>query len=150
MFAYFTRSILVAAAGVACASPGSPSAESLPTVAATETPPPAGSPAGPVGRSPRPKFDYTKLRIRGASKFAGRTIKVQLAVDTSGRVHQVQLLQGVDRELDRRTVALVHSFEFEPARDETGAPIPGTSRWDIQIVEDEDEKYQTGVERGRR
>lgn len=89
-------------------------------------------------RPPRPKFDYTQLRLVGASKFAGRTIKVLLVVDTSGRVREVRLLEGVDRDLDRRTVTLVHNFEFEPALDDDGVPIRGGQRWDIQIIEDED------------
>jgi hypothetical protein len=93
-----------------------------------------------LARPPRPRFDYRNLRLHGASKFAGRTIKVQLAVDIHGRVREVRLLQGVDRDLDRRTIALVHDFAFEPALDEDGAAIPGTSRWDIQVVEDDEEE----------
>ena len=102
-------------------------------------------------RSPRPKFDYTKLQLPGASKFAGRTIKVLLVVDTSGRVREVRLLEGVDRDLDRRTIALVHNFEFEPALDEDGVAIRGTSRWNVQIVEDEDDApFKTLLERSHR
>jgi hypothetical protein len=99
-------------------------------------------------RAPRPKFDYTKLRLHGASKFAGQTIKLLLVVDTSGRVREVRLLEGVDRDLDRRTIALVHNFEFEPALDDDGVAVRGTSRWDIQIVEDEDDApFKTVLER---
>lgn len=88
-------------------------------------------------RGPRPKHDYRNMRIVGASQFAGRTIKVRVSVDERGRVHAVQLLQGVDREIDRKTVALVHDFEYEPALDDEGSPIAGTQRWEFQIVEDD-------------
>jgi hypothetical protein len=89
-------------------------------------------------RPPRPKFDYTSLRLHGASRFAGRTIKVLLVIDTSGQVREVRLLEGVDRDLDRRTITLVHNFEFHPALNDDGVPTRGSQRWDIQIVEDED------------
>jgi hypothetical protein len=97
-------------------------------------------PAGPsLARPPRPKRDYRDLRILGASKFAGQTIKIQLSIDVHGRVRTVQLLHGVERDLDRKTIALVHDFEYNPALDDDGTPIPGTSRWDFQIVADEDD-----------
>ncbi|HEX3763225.1 MAG TPA: TonB family protein [Kofleriaceae bacterium] len=88
-------------------------------------------------RGPRPKHDYSNMRIVGASRFAGRTITVRLSIDARGRVHAVQLLQGVDREIDRKTVALVRDFEYEPALDDDGSPIPGTQRWEFQIVEED-------------
>ncbi len=97
-----------------------------------------------LARPPRPRFDYQRLRLNGASKFAGRIIKVVLGVDPRGRVRDVRLLQGVDRDLDRRTIALVHDFEFEPALDEAGVAIRGTSQWNIEIVEDDDsEPFRT-------
>jgi hypothetical protein len=99
-------------------------------------------------RSPRPKFDYSKLRIPGASKFAGRIMKVVLRVDTAGHVRGAQVLEGVDRDLDRRILALVSHFEFEPALDDVGAVIPGTSRWNLEIVSDEeDEPFPTTLGR---
>jgi hypothetical protein len=99
-------------------------------------------------RPPRPKFDYTRLRLVGASQFAGRTIKMLLVVDARGHVREVQLLEGVDRDLDRRTVALVHHFEFEPALDDDGIAIRATQRWDIQVIEDEDDApFRTGLQR---
>jgi TonB family protein len=99
-------------------------------------------------RPPRPKFDYTRQRLIGASRFAGHTIKVMLVVDPRGHVREVQLLEGVDRDLDRRTVALVQRWEFEPALDDEGVATRGTQRWDIQIVEDEDDSpFKTGLQR---
>jgi TonB family protein len=99
-------------------------------------PQPPGTPS--LARSARPKHDYRNLRLVGASRFAGRTIKVRLTIDEHGRVGAVQLLQGVDRQLDRKTIELVRGFEYDPALDDVGEAIPGTSRWDFQIVEDED------------
>lgn len=92
-------------------------------------------------RSPRPKHDYRNMRIVGASRFAGQTIKLQLSIDEHGRVRGVQVLQGVDRELDRKTATVVHTFEYEPALDDAGVAIPGTARWYFQIVEDDGESF---------
>jgi outer membrane biosynthesis protein TonB len=96
-------------------------------------------PAVSLARPPRPKHDYSKLRIPGASKFAGEVVKVELTIDVHGNVRRVQLLQGVNRALDRKTVALVHTFEYHPALDDAGVAIEGTSRWDVQIVRDDDD-----------
>jgi hypothetical protein len=101
-----------------------------------------------LARPPRPKHDYTKLYLRAASKFAGKTIKVVLTVDATGRVRAVQLIEGVDRDLDRRTIALVNAFEFQPALDDNGEAIQGTSRWNIEIIEDESEPFKAAIERG--
>jgi hypothetical protein len=103
-----------------------------------------------LARPPRPKHDYTNLRIVGASRFSGETINVLLTIDSHGQVRAVQLLHGVDRALDRKTIALVHSFEYEPALDDAGAAIPGTARWNILIVDDEDsDLFETAREHRR-
>jgi hypothetical protein len=108
-------------------------------------------PAVSLARSPRPKHDYSNLRIFGASKFAGETIKLLLTIDARGHVRAVQLLQGVDRALNRKTIALVHTFEYEPALDDAGAAIPGTSRWNFEIVADNDgDLFETAREHSRR
>lgn len=93
-----------------------------------------------LARAARKKHDrdYASSRIAGASRFAGEKIVLVLHLDAAGRVHAVDLLQGVDRDLDRRTISLVHTFEFDPALDDTGAPIPSTVHWKFDIVEDED------------
>jgi TonB family protein len=96
-------------------------------------------PAVSRARPPRPKHDYSNLRIPGASKFAGDIVKVELTIDVHGNVRRVQLLQGVNRELDRKTVALVRTFEYQPALDDDGVATEGTSRWDVQIVRDDDD-----------
>jgi hypothetical protein len=103
-------------------------------IATIDIPPPPVS----LARSPRPKHDYSKLRIPGASKFAGEIVKLELTIDVRGQVRRVQLLQGVNRELDRKTIALVRTFEYHPALDAAGVAMEGTSRWDVQIVQDED------------
>jgi TonB family protein len=96
-------------------------------------------PAVSRARPPRPKHDYSNLRIPGASKFAGDIVKVELTIDVHGNVRRVQLLQGVNRVLDRKTVALVRTFEYQPALDDDGVATEGTSRWDVQIVRDDDD-----------
>ena len=102
-------------------------------------------------RSPRPKRDYSNLRIPGASKFAGETVRLQLIIGVNGKVRGVQLLHGVNSELDRKTIALAGTFEYEPALDDEGIAIQGTSRWDIQIVEDEEgDLFETAREHRHR
>jgi hypothetical protein len=88
-------------------------------------------------RSPQPKHDYTKMKIVGASRFAGQTIKLRMSIDEHGRVRGVQVLQGVDPELDRKTALRVRSFEFAPALDDAGVAIAGTKRFEIEIVQDD-------------
>jgi len=95
-------------------------------------------PTASLARSPRPKHDYHNLRIPGASKFAGDQVKLELTIDVRGKVIRVQLLQGVDRALDRKAIALVRTFEYQPALDDDGDAIEGTSRWNLSIVDDPD------------
>lgn len=95
--------------------------------------PPAGV---SLARSPQPRHDYSKMKIVGASRFAGQTLKLRLSIDEHGVVRGVQVLEGVEPELDRRTAALVRSFEFYPALDDAGVAIARTKRFEIEIVED--------------
>jgi hypothetical protein len=95
--------------------------------------------------------DYASSRITGASRFAGEKIMLRLHLDASGRVQAVDLLHGVDRDLDRKTISLVHSFEFDPALDDSGAPVVATVRWSFDIVEDEDSiPFDSAREKTRR
>jgi hypothetical protein len=104
-----------------------------------------------LARKAKPKRDYSNLRIVGASRFAGETVKLLLMIDAHGKVHGAQLLQGVDHDLDRKTIELARTFEYEPALDDAGIAIQGTSRWEIQIVEDEEgDMFQTAREHRRR
>jgi hypothetical protein len=97
-------------------------------------------PAGPsLARRPRPKHDYSAIRIVGASKFAGQTIQLRSSIDAHGRVRTVELLRGVDRELDRKTIAMVYSFEYAPALDDDGTPSPANFTWTFEVVADEDD-----------
>lgn len=101
-----------------------------------------------LARAPRPKHDYHQLRMHSVSQFAGLTIKLLLMIDARGVVREVRVLQGVERHLDERTVALVHKFEFEPALDDVGTPIAGSQRWDIQIVDEAKESIKPSLARG--
>jgi len=98
-------------------------------------------PEPPVGvshaRGPRVVGDHKKSRIVGASRFAGQIIKLRLRIDEHGRVRGVQVLQGVESELDRKTVLMVRAFEYEPALDEAGVPTAGSLRCEFEIVEDD-------------
>jgi len=107
-------------------------------------PPPPGS----LARKPLPRHDYHRLQLHSVRQFAGRSIKVLLIVDERGRVRDVRLLQGVNADLDARTIALTRNFEFDPALDETGAPVPGTSRWEIAIVDDSNAGLREASRRG--
>lgn len=106
-----------------------------------------------LARGARKKHDrdYASSRIAGASRFAGQKIVLRLHLDASGRVQAVDLLQGVDRDLDRKTIALVHDFAFDPALDDSGAPVAATVRWSFDIVEDEDSiPFDSAREKTRR
>jgi hypothetical protein len=102
-----------------------------------------------LARPPRPRFDYRDLRLRtSVRRFAGQTIKVVLVIDAEGRVRDVKLLHGVDDRLDQRTIELAGSFVFEPAWDDAGAPVPGSSRWDFLIVAEEERPFESALQRG--
>jgi TonB family protein len=99
-------------------------------------------------RAPRPKHNYHQLRLHSVRRFAGMTVRLVLTIDARGRVSDVELVQGVDGQLDRRVVELARRFEFEPGVDQDGAPTAGTSRWDIQIVDDDNGQLRNSMERG--
>jgi TonB family protein len=111
---------------------GNQRADGIGNVAIPE--PPAGV---SHARPPRPRSDYARMRIVGASRFAGQTLKLRLSIDEHGRVRGVQVLQGVEPELDRKTAAMARAFEYEPALDDAGVAIAATQRWEFQIVEDD-------------
>jgi len=116
-------------------------------LAALQVPVPAPAPVS-LAQPPRPRRDYHRLQLRDVRRFAGLTIKVLLKIDAHGKVSDVRLLQGVDSQLDRRTIDLARGFEFEPARDEAGKAVPGSSKWDILIVDDDHGAYRNSLERG--
>lgn len=101
-----------------------------------------------LARAPRAKHDYHQLRLHSVRRFAGLTIKLLLTIDAHGRVSGVKLIQGIDGELDLRVVGLARRFEFEPGLDQDGEPIPATSRWSIQIVDDDNGQLRNSMERG--
>lgn len=92
-----------------------------------------------LARPPRIKDRHRYAqRITGASRFAGQYIRLQLAIDEHGRVGDVQVLQGVDPEIDRQMVARVRGFEYWPALDAAGAAYAVNLRSRFQIVEDDE------------
>jgi outer membrane biosynthesis protein TonB len=105
-------------------------------------------PAVSLARPARALHDYHRLRLHSVRRFAGMTIKLVLTIDARGRVSDVGLVEGVDWQLDRRVIELARRFEFDPARDADGAPVSGTSKWNIQIIDDDDGKTRNAFERG--
>lgn len=105
-------------------------------------------PAVSLARPPRPRHNYHQLRLHSVRRFAGMTVKLRLSIDAHGRVSDVELVEGVDGQLDRRIVDLARRFEFEPALDAEGAPVPGMSKWDIQIIDDDKGQLRNAFERG--
>jgi len=108
-------------------------------------------PAPPVvslARPPRPLHNYHQLRLHSVRRFAGMTVKLMLRIDARGRVSGVDLVEGVDWQLDRRVIELARRFEFEPALDPEGAPVSGTSKWNIQIIDDDHGQLRNAFERG--
>jgi hypothetical protein len=101
-----------------------------------------------LARPPREKHNYHQLRLPSVRRFAALHIKLVLTIDARGRVSDVELVQGVDGELDLRVCRLARHFEFEPALDDDGAPTPGTSRWDIEIIDDDHGQLRKAMERG--
>lgn len=101
-----------------------------------------------LARPPREKRNYHQLRLPSVRRFAGMHLKLVLAIDARGRVSDVELVQGVDGQLDLRVVGLARHFEFEPALDDDGVPVRGTSRWDIEIVNDDNGQLRNAMERG--
>jgi TonB family protein len=106
-------------------------------------------PTASLARRPRPKHaEYRELRLHAVRQFAGQAIHVSLQIDATGRVTGVQLVHGVDPVLDQRTIEIVRTFEFEPALDRAGEPVPGTSPWQILIVDDDNPALRGAVDRG--
>jgi hypothetical protein len=101
-----------------------------------------------LARPPHEKHNYHQLRLPSVRRFAALHIKLVLTIDARGRVSDVELVQGVDGELDLRVCRLARHFEFEPALDDDGVPVPGTSRWDIEIIDDDHGQLRDAMERG--
>lgn len=92
-------------------------------------PPPPPPPPPSLARPPRPKYSYSETEIRGSHKFAGKVIRLVLAIDERGVVRVTRIVQGVDLRLDERARELAERFEFEPALDQAGHPTAGTYPW---------------------
>jgi hypothetical protein len=107
-----------------------------------------GVASGSLARPPRAKHDYRSLHMHAVRQFAGQTIRVLLSIDNRGGVRRVDLLKGVESQLDSRTVAVVRAWEFWPALDELGEPIPGYARWEIKITDETPEAIEAKLEKG--
>lgn len=105
-------------------------------------------PAVSLARPARALHDYHQLRLQSVRRFAGMTIKLLLTIDARGRVSDVRLVDGVDWQVDRRVIELARRFEFDPALDPEGAPVSGTSKWNIQIIDDDHGQTRNAFERG--
>jgi hypothetical protein len=92
-----------------------------------------------LARPPHAKHDYSKGKLESVRQFAGQTIEVLLTIDIRGHVRHVDLLKGVEAQLDARTIALVREWEFDPALDDIGEPMPGYVKWDMHLVDQPDE-----------
>ena len=101
-----------------------------------------------LARPPHEKRNSHQLRLPSVRRFAGMHMKLVLTIDAQGRVSHVELIQGIDGQLDLRVVGLARHFEFDPALDDDGAPTPGTSRWDIEIIDDDHGQLRNAMERG--
>jgi hypothetical protein len=101
-----------------------------------------------LARPPHEKRNYHQLRLPSVRRFAGLHIKLVLTIDARGQVSDVELIQGVDGELDLRVCRLARHFEFEPALDDDGVPVRGTSRWDIEIIDADNGQLRNAMERG--
>jgi TonB family protein len=58
-----------------------------------------------------------RLRIRGS-------VFLSVLVGSDGRVQQIRLLNSLDTELDHNAIEDVKHWEFEPALDSSGRPVP--------------------------
>lgn len=92
-------------------------------------PPPPPSRARP----PRAKADYSQRDFHAASTFRGAIIRVVLTIDPAGKVRHVQVVKGVEDQLDLRAMDLATQFQFFPALDDDGTPIWGTHGWEFVI-----------------
>ena len=94
-----------------------------------------GAASASLARPPHAKHDYSKGKLESVRQFAGQTIQVLMTIDIRGRVDRVDLLKGVEAQLDARTIALVRNWEFDPALDDRGEPMLGYVKWDMHLVD---------------
>src|SRR5262249_25418386 len=92
-------------------------------------PPPPPSRARP----PRAKEDYSQWDFQAARMFRGAVVRLELTIDPAGAVHDVQIVKGVDDQIDLRAADLARHFAFFPALDDDGKPIWGRHGWEFVI-----------------
>lgn len=101
----------------------------LGTGGSLRVPPPPPSQARP----PRAKHDYSRWPFRAPQEYSGQKLLLELAIDASGQVTAVRVLESVERRIDARAVEIARRFEFHPALDDAGRPTAGVHRWEFLI-----------------
>lgn len=129
--------------GSSLAEAAAPAGQFRSALAGLEIPQPAT-----LAHPPRPRRNYHDLRLHSVRQYAGQSIKATLTIDATGHVTHVEITRGIHPQLDQRTVNLASAFEFEPATNELGEPIPGVSRWEIKVVDDLDPTMRNALQRG--
>jgi TonB family protein len=71
--------------------------------------------------------DYTEAAKD--AKIEG-TVVLMVVVEVDGKIHDAQIIQGIDDGLDANAVAAVQLWQFEPARKD-GEPVPVAAK--IQV-----------------
>jgi len=83
-----------------------------------------------LARGPRPRADYSRSNRRYPEIYAGETIIVELGIDADGHVTQTELVKGLgSMKIEDDVMSAIRSFEFWPALDDDGHPIPSHYRW---------------------
>jgi hypothetical protein len=91
--------------------------------------PPPPTPA----TDPRPKYDYSEVRLRGSRFYWGKTLRVDIEVGADGKVVSQRVVNGIEYHLDMRAMLYARQFEFEPARDTAGHAIRGHYTWTFVV-----------------
>jgi len=87
-----------------------------------------------LAHGPRAKYDYSEAAIRGARNFEGQRIEVVLSIDARGVVRGARIVKSVSRHFDLLAVNKALHFEFEPALDARGTPIPSKLPWSFVMT----------------
>jgi hypothetical protein len=95
---------------------------------------PAAPPAPSLAQPPRPKHEYRDWGYRAPLAFAGRHIRLELELDNTGRVSHARIIEGLSDSIDKAALATASHYEFYPALNAIGAPIPSKYRWDFELL----------------
>ena len=100
-----------------------------------DTPPPPPPPPPVLARPPRAKYDYSEAVIHGSRAYAGKKIRLVLAIDDHGVVRSTHLVESVELHFDLHAINKAMKFEFEPALDTSGAPVASTFPWTFVVMQ---------------